>query len=80
MTSQTETLDTFLDLEPAAEPQGFRVVHPLYDAPETKCAADHLGPIQLSPGCRIALVAVRCYLGAIMLMGAWRVAMFLVRR
>ena len=83
MTFQTETLDTFLDLEPLHEPradQGFRVVHPLYDAPETKRSADGLGPIQLTPACRIALIAVRGYLAAILLMGAWRAAAFLLRR
>jgi hypothetical protein len=76
MTYQTETLDTFLDLEPIRAPRaskGFTVIHPLNDAPEVKCNADHLGPIKLTPGCRIALIAVRFYLVAIMLMGGYRV-------
>jgi hypothetical protein len=71
MTQQTETFDTFMDLEPTH--QGYRVVHPLYDAPEAKRSADHLGPLKLSRGCRAALVAVRFYLMAIMLMGGYRV-------
>jgi hypothetical protein len=76
MTYQTETLDTFLDLESIHNhraPKGFTVIHPLNDAPEAKCNADHLGPIKLTPGCRVALIAVRFYLVAIMLMGAYRV-------
>jgi hypothetical protein len=75
MTSQTEALDTFMDYAtPTSRGRGgFVVVHPLHDAPEAKCKADHLGPMRLSPGCRIALVAVRFYLVAIMLMGAYRV-------
>jgi hypothetical protein len=55
------------------EPKGFMVVHPLHDEPEAKCSADRLGRIQLTRGCRLALIAVRCYLGAIMLMGVYRV-------
>jgi hypothetical protein len=84
MTSQTETLDTFMDLESAHDlraGKGYVVIHPLYDAPEAKCSADHLGPIKLSLGSRVALTAVRGYLVAIMLMGAYRVvAMAIARR
>jgi hypothetical protein len=76
MTSQTETFDTFMDLDANELPsgaQGYRVIHPLHDAPEAKCNADHLGPLQLSRGCRIALGAVRFYIVAIMIMGGWRI-------
>lgn len=76
MTSQTETLETFMGLEPTHDRRagkGYVVIHPLYDAPEAKCGAEHLGPIKLSLGSRIALTAVRGYLVAIMLMGAYRV-------
>jgi hypothetical protein len=76
MTFQTETANDFLDLEPILAPRGGRgyvVIHPLHDAPEAKCSADHLGPLKLTRGCRWALVSVRCYLVAIMAMGAWRV-------
>ena len=80
MTYQTETIDTFLDREPIHNPRapkGFVVIHPLHDAHEAKCNADHLGPIKLTPACRVALVAVRCYLVAIMLMGGYRVVTLL---
>jgi hypothetical protein len=76
MTAQTETLDTFMDVDAIALPEGgtaYRVIHPLYDAPEAKCNADHLGPLKLSRGCRIALGAVRFYIVAIMLMGGYRI-------
>ncbi len=52
--------------------RGFVVIHPLNDAPEVKRSADQLGPLKLTPGCRIALIAVRAYLVAIMLMGGYR--------
>ena len=70
MTSQAETFETFLELEPMHK--GYRVIHPLHDVPEVKCNADHLGPLKLSRGCRIALMYVRFYLVAIMLMGGYR--------
>jgi hypothetical protein len=76
MTAHTETLDTFMDAEATTLPEGgkaYRVIHPLYDAPEAKCNADDLGPLKLSRGCRIALGAVRFYIVAIMLMGGWRI-------
>jgi len=76
MTYHTETLDHLLDLEPLHAPRanpGYTVIHPLHDAPEAKCSADRLGPMKLTPGCRLALVAVRFYLVAIMVMGAYRV-------
>jgi hypothetical protein len=75
MTYQTETLDTFLDLEPVHDlraGKGYVVIHPLNDVPELKRGLDQLGPIKLTPACRVALVAVRCYLVAIMLMGGYR--------
>jgi len=74
MTSQTETLDTFMDLtHDRRAGKGYVVIHPLYDTPEAKCSAEHLGPIKLSLASRIALMTVRGYLVAIMLMGACRV-------
>jgi hypothetical protein len=76
MIPQTETLKTLMDLDPALHlrpGRGFVVIHPLHDQPETKCSADHLGPLKLTPGCRTALIAVRFYLVAIMLMGGYRV-------
>jgi hypothetical protein len=82
MTDQTETLDTFLDLEPVRDlraGKGYLVVHPLNDAPEVKRGAGQVAPIRLTPACRVALVAVRCYLAAIMLMGGYRVLTLLRR-
>jgi len=76
MTYQTETANDFLAVEPILsrpEPKGFRVIHPLHDEPEAKCSADELGRIQLTPGCRMVLVAVRCYLAVVMLMGVYHV-------
>jgi len=70
MTTQTETFETFMEPQPMQP--GYQVIHPLYDQPEVKRNADGLGPIQLTPACRIALVAVRCYLLAIMLLGGYR--------
>jgi hypothetical protein len=80
MTYQSEAIDTFMDLDAIPTTvgrKGFVVIHPLYDAPEAKCDLEHLGPMKLSRGCRIALVAVRFYLVAIMLMGAYRVVTLL---
>jgi hypothetical protein len=71
MTTRTETFETFMERQPV--PSTYQVIHPLYDAPELKRSADGLGPIRLSRGCRAALVAVRFYLLAIMLMGGYRV-------
>jgi hypothetical protein len=75
MIPQTETLNSVMDLDSALNlraGKGFVVIHPLHDAPETKCNADDLGPLKLTPGCRLALIAVRAYLVAIMLMGGYR--------
>ena len=69
MTTQTETIDCFMNPEPIR----YTVIHPLHDVPEAKCNIDDLGPLKLTPGCRTALVAVRFYLVAIMLMGVYRV-------
>ena len=76
MIPQTEALNSVMDLDPALglrAGRGFVVIHPLNDAPEVKRSADQLGPLKLTPGCRIALIAVRAYLVAIMLMGGYRV-------
>jgi hypothetical protein len=49
-------------MRPAAGAEGFRVVHPLHDAPEPKCKSDGLGPIATTPSVRLSLLAVRGYL------------------
>lgn len=40
----------------------FRVVHPLHDKPEEKCASEGLGPIAMTPAVRISLMVLRAYL------------------
>ncbi len=40
----------------------FRVVHPLDDEPEQKCASEGLGPIAMTPAVRYSLIALRGYL------------------
>jgi hypothetical protein len=40
----------------------FRVVHPLDDEPEQKCASEGLGPIVMTPAVRYSLIALRGYL------------------
>lgn len=40
----------------------FRVVHPLRDEPEAKCASEGLGPIAMTPVVRISLIVLRGYL------------------
>jgi hypothetical protein len=44
------------------ETEYFRVVHPLKDAPEQKCASDGLGPIEMTPSVRLSLKILRGYL------------------
>jgi len=46
----------------------FRVIHPLYDEPETKCEVEGLGRIQMTPTVRIALFALRAYLIVMLLL------------
>ncbi|MDR5729215.1 MAG: hypothetical protein RB191_17495 [Terriglobia bacterium] len=43
-------------------PETFRVIHPLHDLPEEKCASEGLGPIAMTPSVRISLVILRGYL------------------
>lgn len=49
-------------LQNSYSPESFRVIHPLYDAPEEKCASEGLGPIAMTPSVRISLVILRGYL------------------
>lgn len=44
------------------QPEFFRVIHPLNDAPETKCKSEGLGPIAMTPTVRVALRVLRGYL------------------
>ena len=43
-------------------PEFFRVIHPLDDAPESKCSSDGLGHITMTPAVRISLTVLRGYL------------------
>jgi hypothetical protein len=60
--------DTTFDAMPV------RVVHPLDDVPEQKLYRDDLGRIRMTPGARAALLMLRLYLLAMVLMVAWRAA------
>jgi hypothetical protein len=44
------------------DPQCFRVIHPLSDAPEKKCSAEGLGHIAMTPTVRLSLKVLRGYL------------------
>jgi len=50
------------------------VVHSLDDEPEVKCSPEGLGPMQMSGSRKVALVALRGYLIAMMLLLAVKVA------
>lgn len=43
-------------------PEYFRVIHPLEDKQEEKCATEGLGPIAMTPTVRISLKVLRGYL------------------
>ena len=51
----------------------YTVVHPLDDAPEQKCGAEHLGRIEITRGVKISLLALRGYLLLMMGMLAYHV-------
>ena len=51
-----ETMQTSFD------PQCFRVIHPLSDAPEEKCSTEGLGRIAMTPAVRLSLKVLRGYL------------------
>ena len=44
------------------QPEYFRVVHPLEDAPEQKCVSEGLGQIAMTPSVRLSLKILRGYL------------------
>jgi len=60
-------------MQSSYHPQYFRVVHPLDDAPEPKCSAEHLGHIAMTPAVRISLTVLRGYLIAMTLMLGYHV-------
>jgi hypothetical protein len=43
-------------------PEYFRVIHPLDDAPEAKCSSEGLGHIAMTPAVSISLKVLRGYL------------------
>jgi hypothetical protein len=44
------------------QPEYFRVVHPLEDAPEQKCDSEGLGQIAMTPSVSLSLKILRGYL------------------
>ena len=57
-------------IEQVYEPQYFRVVHPLEDVIEEKCASEGLGHIAMTRHVRLSLMALRGYLiGMTILLG-----------
>uniref|UniRef100_A0A7V4XSI6 Uncharacterized protein n=1 Tax=Acidobacterium capsulatum TaxID=33075 RepID=A0A7V4XSI6_9BACT len=53
-------------------PEIFRVIHPLNDAPEEKCTHEGLGPIAMTSSVRISLFVLRGYLILMTLMLIYR--------
>lgn len=60
-------------LQNTYECEGFRVVHPLDDAPEQKCESKGLGPIAMTRSVRVSLIVLRGYLVLMTLMLIWHV-------
>ena len=49
-------------MQNSCQPEYFRVVHPLEDAPEQKCVSEGLGQIAMTPSVRLSLKILRGYL------------------
>ena len=49
-------------MQNSCQPEYFRVVHPLEDAPEQKCVSEALGQIAMTPSVRLSLKVLRGYL------------------
>ena len=49
-------------MQNSCQPEYFRVVHPLEDAPEQKCVSEGLGRIAMTPSVRLSLKILRGYL------------------
>ena len=60
-------------LQNSYDPQYFRVIHPLDDAPEEKCSSEGLGHIAMTPAVRISLTVLRGYLVLMTLMLGYHV-------
>jgi len=55
------------------DPEYFRVIHPLDDAPEEKCSTEGLGHIAMTPAVRVSLTVLRGYLILMTLMLGYHV-------
>jgi hypothetical protein len=60
-------------LQNSYDPQYFRVIHPLDDAPEEKCSSEGLGHIAMTPAARMSLTVLRGYLVLMTLMLGYHV-------
>jgi hypothetical protein len=60
-------------LQNSYDPQYFRVIHPLDDAPEEKCSSEGLGHIAMTPAVRMSLTVLRGYLVLMTLMLGYHV-------
>jgi hypothetical protein len=49
-------------MQNSCQPEYFRVVHPLEDAPEQKCVSEGLGQIAMTSSVRLSLKILRGYL------------------
>jgi len=62
---------TYNDLSNSTDYEALRriyVVHPLDDVPEKKRSPDDLGPLQMTAGVRLSLMALRLYLIVMMVL------------
>ena len=62
---------TYNDLSKSTDYEALRrvyVVHPLDDVPEEKRSPDDLGPLQMTAGVRLSLMALRFYLIVMMVL------------
>lgn len=60
-------------MQSAYDFEGFRVIHPLEDAPEQKCETEGIGPIAMTPSVRFSLIVLRGYLILMTVMLVWHV-------
>lgn len=57
-----------MSLQNTIDERNYLVVHPFDDVPERKVETKHLGPMRMTPGVRISLLAPRGYLVLMMLL------------
>ncbi len=57
--------------------QVYRVVHPLHYLPEQKRSVDGLGLIKMSKGVKVSLIVLRAYLGLILGLAIYRIAVLM---